>query len=174
MTNPIKHKALDSEITLEALNQMGAGNMGHHLGIEFTAVGQDFLEARMPVDHRTTQPMGLLHGGASVVLAETLGSVAANLVVDQSRFYCVGLDINANHVRSATKGFVTGRTTPLHIGAKTQVWEIRVTNEQGGLCCISRITMAVVERTEALSQHMAHWKVGTPSAETGTNTGSKA
>ncbi len=128
--------------------------MGHHLGIEFTEVGTDYLCAKMPVDERTKQPMGLLHGGASVVLAETLGSVAANCCVNIKTHFCVGLDINANHIRSATSGYVYGKTTPVHIGGTTQVWEIRITNEKGSLVCISRITMAVLARTKAFTPEM--------------------
>jgi 1,4-dihydroxy-2-naphthoyl-CoA hydrolase len=120
--------------------------MVEHLGIEFTRIGDDFIEAKMPVDHRTHQPMGLLHGGASVVLAETLGSVAATCCIDSSKQYCVGLDINANHIKSIREGFVTGITKPIHVGKKTQVWEIRITNEQQELVCISRITMAVIDK----------------------------
>jgi 1,4-dihydroxy-2-naphthoyl-CoA hydrolase len=120
--------------------------MVEHIGIEFLEVGDDYIKARMPVDHRTVQPAGLLHGGASVTLAETLGSVAANLCVDMSQKMCVGLDINANHVHSATCGFVYGVVKPIHIGASTQVWEIRITDEQGKLVCISRLTMAVLNR----------------------------
>lgn len=120
--------------------------MLEHLGISFTEVGEDFLVARMPVDHRTHQPLGLLHGGASVTLAETLGSVASTLCVNQSTQYCVGLDINANHVKSVKSGFVYGRTSPIHIGKRTHVWEIRIENEQRELVCISRITMAVIDK----------------------------
>jgi 1,4-dihydroxy-2-naphthoyl-CoA hydrolase len=133
-------------ITLEALNKLSVNTMVVHLGIEFTAIGDDFIEARMPVDHRTHQPLGLLHGGASVALAETLGSVAATCCVDTTRQYCVGLEINANHVKAVREGYVTGTTKPIHVGKKTQVWEIRITNEQKELVCISRITMAVIDR----------------------------
>ena len=133
-------------LTLEMLNKMSAKTMVEHIGIEFTRIGEDFIEARMPVDHRTHQPLGLLHGGASVSLAETLGSVAATCCVDMSKQYCVGLDINANHIKSVREGFVTGITKPIHIGKKTQVWEIKITNEQQELVCISRITMAVIDR----------------------------
>jgi 1,4-dihydroxy-2-naphthoyl-CoA hydrolase len=132
--------------TVEKLNTMCEGNMGQHVGIEFMEIGDGYLTARMPVDHRTKQPFGLLHGGASVVLAETLGSVAANGVVDLSRYYCVGLEINANHIRSVTKGYVYGKATPIHIGKKTQIWSIEITTEQGALVCISRLTIAVLER----------------------------
>jgi 1,4-dihydroxy-2-naphthoyl-CoA hydrolase len=132
--------------TVDMLNKMSTNTMVEHLGIVFTAIGEDFIEATMPVDHRTHQPMGLLHGGASVVLAETLGSVAAYFCVDSTKQYCVGLDINANHIKSVREGFVTGRTKPIHIGKRTQVWEIRITNEQKELVCISRITMAVIDK----------------------------
>ena len=137
-----------NDITVESLNQWGPNTMAEVLGIEFTAVGEDYLEATMPVDKRTHQPMGLLHGGASVALAETMGSVAAISCIDVSRQYCVGLDINANHIRGVRSGFVKGITRPLHIGGKTHVWEIRITNEAGDLVCISRITMAVLDKKD--------------------------
>jgi 1,4-dihydroxy-2-naphthoyl-CoA hydrolase len=133
-------------LTLDVLNKMSAKTMVEHLGIAFTRFGEDFIEATMPVDHRTHQPLGLLHGGASVTLAETLGSVAATCCIDMSKQYCVGLDINANHIKSVREGLVTGITKPIHIGKKTHVWEIRITNEQQELVCISRITMAVIDR----------------------------
>jgi len=132
-------------ITLEFLNKWSENTLAQHLGIEFTGIGDDYLEARMPVDNRTRQPLGLLHGGASVALAETLGSVAATLCVDSTKF-CVGLDINANHVKGIREGFVSGITKPIHIGKQTHVWEIRLTNDAGELICISRITMAVLEK----------------------------
>ena len=134
-----------STLTVDQLNQSMPNTMGAHLGIEFTAIGDDYLEARMPVDHRTHQPMGLLHGGASVALAETLGSVGAYAVLDQSKYYCVGLEINANHLRGVKSGFVIGRTSPIHIGKKTHVWEIRIRDEQDNPICVSRITMAILE-----------------------------
>jgi 1,4-dihydroxy-2-naphthoyl-CoA hydrolase len=130
--------------TLEQVQQRGRGTMVEHVGIVITELGEDFLSGTMPVDHRTVQPMGILHGGASVVLAESLGSIAANLVVDPSAYYCVGLDINANHIRPADKGYVTGVAKPLHTGRTTQVWSIEIINSDGKLVCISRLTMAVV------------------------------
>jgi len=133
-------------ISLEALNMLSRNTMAEGIGIEFTAIGQDHLEAKMPVDSRTHQPFGLLHGGASVALAETMGSVAATCCVDTSRQFCVGLEINANHIRSVRKGFVKGITKPIHIGKKTQVWEIRIMNDQEDLVCISRITLAVLDK----------------------------
>jgi 1,4-dihydroxy-2-naphthoyl-CoA hydrolase len=135
--------------TLETLNRMGARTMVEYLGIEFTEVGPDYLIARMPVDSRTHQPLGLLHGGASVVLAETLGSIAAYCCLDAEKHYPVGLEINANHIRSVSEGYVYGKTTPLHIGRSTHVWEIRITNETGQLVCISRITVAIKDRKTA-------------------------
>ena len=132
--------------SLEDVQRRGAGTMVEHIGIEITAVGENFLSGKMPVDHRTKQPMGILHGGASVALAETLGSIAANLVVDPKKNYCVGLDINANHLRRAAAGFVYGKATPLHIGKTTQVWSIEIKDEEDRLICISRITMAVLGR----------------------------
>lgn len=130
---------------LDELNQRAKNTLSEYLGIVFTAMGDDFIIATMPVDHRTKQPAGILHGGASVVLAESLGSTAANLVVDSRTHYCVGLEINANHIRSCREGFVEGKTTPLHIGQTTQLWEIRITQNQK-LICISRITLAVLAK----------------------------
>ncbi len=132
--------------TLEALSQQAQGTMIDHLGIEFLEVGEDYLRARLPVDARTMQPFRILHGGASVALAETLGSAAANGCVDHTEKICVGLDINANHVRAARSGYVYGVAQPLHLGASTQVWEIRIENEQAQLVCIARLTMAVLNR----------------------------
>lgn len=128
---------------LEAIRRMGANTLMEHLGIEVTEVGADFLAGRMPVDRRTRQPAGLLHGGASVALAETLASLGANLVVDPKRNYCVGLEINANHVRSVTSGVVTGRSSPLHLGRSTQIWETKIHQDEK-LVCVSRITLAVI------------------------------
>ncbi|MCH7414244.1 hotdog fold thioesterase [Belliella sp. R4-6] len=135
-----------SNLTIDSLNQWGKNTMTDFLGIKFTQIGEDFLEATMPVDHRTKQPLGLLHGGANVVLAETMGSVAATLTVDQQKQYCVGLEINANHVKSVKDGFVKGITKPIHIGKKTQIWEIKIYTENEELSCISRITMAVIDK----------------------------
>jgi 1,4-dihydroxy-2-naphthoyl-CoA hydrolase len=137
---------IDKGVTVQHLNQLSANTMVSHLGITFTEVGQDFLVARMPVDSRTHQPLGLLHGGASVALAETLGSVAAHICVDQSTQYCVGLEINANHIKGIKSGFVNGRTTAVHVGKRTHVWEIKITNDEGALICLSRITMAVIDK----------------------------
>ncbi len=130
------------EGTLELLAQFSKNTLEEHLGIEFIEIGPDYLRATMPVDNRTHQPMGLLHGGASAALAETIGSMAANLAVDKSK-YCVGLEINANHVRPVTKGLVTGTARPIALGRTIQVWDIRIEDDKGKLICISRLTMAV-------------------------------
>lgn len=128
--------------TLEDLNKGMENTLCEHLQMCITEVGDDYVMGTMPVNCRTTQPMGLLHGGASVALAETLGSFAANLAVDQSS-YCVGLDINANHIRSMKSGLVTAKASAIHIGRSTQVWEITLHDEDKRLICISRLTMAV-------------------------------
>ena len=132
--------------SLEFLNSTSKNTLVEHLGIEFTAVGEDFLEASMPVDFRTVQPYGLLHGGASVVLAETLGSLASSLTIDPDHQICVGLEINANHIKSVREGKVIGKANPIHLGKSTQVWEIKIQTESGQLCCISRITMAILDK----------------------------
>ncbi|WP_435926667.1 1,4-dihydroxy-2-naphthoyl-CoA hydrolase [Dryocola sp. BD613] len=129
--------------TLEALNAMSAGNMVGHVGIVFTRVGDSELEATMPVDNRTRQPFGLLHGGASVVLAETLGSVAGYLCTEGEQ-KIVGLEVNANHLRSAHEGSVRGVCKAVHVGRRHQVWQIDISDEEGRLCCTSRLTTAVV------------------------------
>ena len=136
------------DLHLSEILHFGDGNMGKHIGIQFSEIGENYLRATMPVDHRTKQPYGLLHGGASVTLAETLGSVASALVIDHEKFMCVGLEINANHIRSAKQGFVTGTCTPIHLGAQTHVWDIKIHDEAGKLCCISRITVAVLKRRD--------------------------
>ena len=142
MTEPIWFSGVD----VDALNAGRAEDINGHLGIEITAFGPDWLEGHMPVDHRTRQPMGILHGGASVVLSETLGSVAANLCVDRATSFCVGQEVNANHLRSVTRGFVTAVARPLHLGRTSQVWGIEIKDGDGRPTCISRLTMAVVLR----------------------------
>ena len=136
----------DPSITLQSLNKMSKGCMLEHIGIEFTEIGEDFIKARMPVDNRTHQPYGLLHGGASVTLAETLGSVAAHFVVNNDLYYTVGQEINANHIRSVKSGYVYGTAKAIHLGKKSHVWGIEITDEQEKLVCISRITMAIIEK----------------------------
>jgi len=136
----------DKNVSVEDLKPLGKGTMTEHLGLEWVEIGKDFLKAKIPVDHRTIQPYGLLHGGASCVLAETIGSVASHLIIDPSEFYCVGIEINANHIRSAKEGFVYGTCSPLHIGSSTHVWDIRITNEEEKLICISRLTVAIMKK----------------------------
>ena len=136
--------------TLDALNARSAGTLMESLGIEFTELGDGFLRATMPVDARTHQPYGLLHGGASVALAETLGSSAGALMAGGNAV--VGLEINANHLRAVRSGIVTGTARPLHVGRSTQVWEIRIEDEAGKPVCISRITLAVLPQPPASGQ----------------------
>ena len=134
------------EVTPVFLDDLCKGSMVEYLNIRFSEVGPDYLCATMPVDWRTHQPHGILHGGASVALAETIGSVAANLVIDNKKHFCVGMEINANHIRSVRSGTVTGKASPIHLGAKTQIWQIEIKNEQDKLVCISRLTMAVMDK----------------------------
>lgn len=136
----------DINIQVAHLQEISKNTMVEHLGIEFLEIGQNFISAKMPVDQRTIQPMGLLHGGASIVLAETLGSVASSILVDINKFHCVGLEINANHIKSARNGYVTGKANPIHIGKKTHVWDIRIINENEDLVCVSRLTVAIIEK----------------------------
>lgn len=130
---------------LDDMRDRGTDTMISHLGIEVTEVGDDYLKATMPVDLRTHQPAGFLHGGASVALAETLASWAATCCVDRSKHHCVGLEINANHVRPVKDGLVTGTARPVHLGRTTQIWEIRIADERDKLVCVSRVTMAVLD-----------------------------
>ena len=136
----------NKSLTLNDLRPLGPDTMASQLGMEWTAVGDDYIKMRMPVDNRTIQPYGLLHGGASCALAETVGSVASHFVIDNSKFICVGLDINANHVRGVRKGYVTATCTPLHIGASTHVWDIKIHDEKEKLVCISRLTVAILKK----------------------------
>lgn len=129
---------------VEVINNRPKNHIGALLGIEFTEIGDDYIKARMPVDARTHQPYGILHGGASVVLAETIGSIASSLVIDQEKYMAVGQEVNANHLRPVKQGFVTGICTPIHIGAKTHVWDIKMYDDHGKMNCISRLTVAVV------------------------------
>lgn len=137
-----KHKS-----SLEKINQFGKNTLSEHLGIVFTKVEDDYLEATMPVDHRTHQPAGLLHGGASVALAETMGSVASALVLDLQTHSLVGIEINANHIRGVREGHVLARVRAIHIGRTTHVWDIQIFNTEQKLVCISRLTCAVLDRT---------------------------
>lgn len=137
---------------VDDLNAYQRETLVSHLGIRYTQVGEDFLSASMPVDARTKQPAGILHGGASVALAETLGSTGANMVLDRDKQLAVGLEINANHIRAMREGMVHGTARPLHIGGSTQVWEIRIKDEKDRLVCVSRITMAVLDKA-SLAKH---------------------
>lgn len=128
---------------IEVLNAQREGCVVGHLGIELTELGADFLRGRMPVDERTKQPYGLLHGGSSALLAETLASMAANLCMEEGAGQAVGLELNCNHVRAMSSGWVVGTARPLHVGRSTQVWDIRIEDEQGRLVCASRLTLAV-------------------------------
>ena len=131
-------------VSIADLNELSRGTLIEHLGIVFTEAGDDWVRATMPVEPRTRQPYGLLHGGASVVMAETLGSSAGNLCLDTREQMAVGLEINANHLRAVREGTVTGTARALHVGRTTQVWEIRIEDERGRAVCISRLTLAVV------------------------------
>ena len=132
--------------SLEQMAEASKNTAVATMGIEYVEVGDDYVVGRIPVDERTVQPFGILHGGASVVLAETLGSMAANYCLREDNQIAVGLDINANHIRSVSKGWVYGTARPLHLGGTTQVWEIRMEDEAGKLTCISRLTMAVINK----------------------------
>ncbi len=135
------------EYTLEMLRDFRGANMGAHIGFEFTEVGPDFLKGRLPVDERTTQPFGILHGGASCVLSETLGSVAAWMTIDPDKYRAVGLEINANHIRAVTEGSVIGECRAMHTGRRTQVWQTDITEEATGKrVCISRLTVAIIDQ----------------------------
>lgn len=135
------------EYTVEEINGRPKGHIGDLIGIEFTEIGPDFISARMPVNEKTHQPYGILHGGASVVLAESLGSVASNMIIDSAKYIGVGLEVNANHLRPVKSGFVSGICKPVHIGGKTHVWDIRLYDDRGKMNCISRLTVAIIPKT---------------------------
>lgn len=135
---------------LDRLNAPSVGHLGTFVGIEFTRVGDNELEARMPVNERTRQPYGILHGGASVVLAESIGSVASHYVTDPTLFRAVGQEINANHLRPVSDGYVTATCRPIHLGRSSHVWDIRICDDQGRLSCISRLTVAIINRERIL------------------------
>lgn len=132
------------KLSTEQIHQITENTLVRHLGIEIVEIGEDYLKATMPVDHRTHQPMGILHGGASVALAETIGSLGAQMCAEEG-FFVVGLEINANHIRSVRSGRVTGVATPIHVGRSTQVWHIRIADEQDKTVCVSRLTMSVLK-----------------------------
>ena len=135
------------EMTVAAINRMSEQTLAANLGIEFTEVGADFMCTQMPVDRRTLQPYGLLHGGASLVLAETMGSVASTALIDLATQAAVGLEINGNHLRPVEDGVVTGTVRPIHLGRRTHVWDIRIEDEEGRLVNVSRLTMMIVQRS---------------------------
>ncbi|NOZ75606.1 MAG: hotdog fold thioesterase [FCB group bacterium] len=137
---------MDKARILNEISKVIKGTLIDHLGIEFTDIGDHCLTGRMLVGPKTSQPMGLLHGGASLVLAETLASVAGTLELDMNKQYCVGMEINANHVKSAREGFVTGVAKAIHLGRKTQIWQIHIRDEQDRLICVSRMTLAVMDK----------------------------
>jgi 1,4-dihydroxy-2-naphthoyl-CoA hydrolase len=143
-------KIWQKEIDIKIVTERARQTMSDHLGIEFMEVGNDYLTARMPVDERTKQPMGIMHGGASCVLAETIGSTAAQFCIDYDKYYCVGLDINTNHIRAVTDGYVLGIAKPFHIGKSTQVWGIEIENEAGKRVSVTRLTMVVLEKNITL------------------------
>lgn len=137
-------------ISLSALNESCKNTMAETLSMKFTSVGDDFLQIQMPVNGQTHQPYGLLHGGASAALAETVGSVASSLCIDKERQICVGLEINCNHIRGVREGWVTATARPLHLGTSTHVWDIKITNEQDKLICVSRLTVAILKKERSL------------------------
>jgi 1,4-dihydroxy-2-naphthoyl-CoA hydrolase len=136
----------NTKISLDDLNEMGGSTMATCLGMEFTEIGPDYLKMMMPVDHRTIQPYGLLHGGASAALAETVGSMASGLIIDPEKQICVGMEINANHIRGVKEGYVHAYARPLHIGSTSHVWDIRITDDQHKLVCVSRLTVAILAK----------------------------
>ncbi len=138
----------DKSLDVNRLPPIQRDTMSQYLGMEWVEIGPDFLKVKMPVDDRTKQPYGLLHGGASCALAETVGSIASALVIDHNRYFCVGLEINANHIRSARSGYVTGTATPLHLGGSTHVWDIKITDDNNTLICVSRLTVAIIKRKQ--------------------------
>lgn len=135
-----------NDYTIEQLNAMGQNTMAQILGMKFTEIGDDFLKLQMPVDPRTHQPYGILHGGASAALAETVGSVASSMCINREKQICVGMEINCNHLRAKREGTVTATALPIHIGATSHVWDIRITDEDGKMICISRLTMAILKK----------------------------
>jgi 1,4-dihydroxy-2-naphthoyl-CoA hydrolase len=135
------------DISLDTLHDLSKNTMGDFLEIEFTEIGKDFLRAMMPVKNKTRQPYGLLHGGASTALAETLGSIASALVIDIKKQICVGMEINANHIRPVKSGFVHGVARPLHLGKTTHVWDIRISDDKEKLVCVSRLTVAIIDKS---------------------------
>jgi 1,4-dihydroxy-2-naphthoyl-CoA hydrolase len=137
---------INPSVTIEYLNKLNQNSLVSHLGIEITEIGKDYICGKMPVDDRTRQPFGVLHGGASVVLAETLGSLASGCCIDLNKQVCVGQEINANHIKGISEGYVYGKASLIHLGKKTHIWNIRIENENKELTCISRLTMAILDK----------------------------
>lgn len=136
----------DKSITIDKIMNFSLDSMAAFLGMEYTEIGEDFLKMSMPVNDRSKQPYGLLHGGASCALAESVGSIASALVIDNDKFFCVGLEINANHIKGAREGIVIGKCIPLHLGKSTHVWDIKIVNENENLICVSRLTVAIIPK----------------------------
>ncbi|WP_301932895.1 hotdog fold thioesterase [Ferruginibacter sp.] len=150
MFQSVKNKTMaiwfNKSLKLEGLLASELGPMDTLLGMEYAAIGENYLKIKMPVDERTRQPYGLLHGGASCTLAETTGSMASSLVIDPDKFICVGLEINANHVKSARQGHVIATATPLHLGTNTHVWDVKIHDDAEKLICVSRLTVAILKK----------------------------
>ncbi len=144
----------DKYITLLKIKDFGKSSIANYLEMEWVEIGDDFLKMSMPVNERARQAYGVLHGGASCALAETVGSIASALVIDMSKFYCVGLEINANHIKSVTEGLVIGNCTPLHLGKSTHVWDIKILDESEKLICISRLTVAIIPVNKIINSKM--------------------
>jgi 1,4-dihydroxy-2-naphthoyl-CoA hydrolase len=138
----------DKAINLQKIKDLAKNTMADFLGMEWKEIGDDYLKLSMPVNEKTRQPYGLLHGGASCTLAETIGSIASALVIDMDKFYCVGLEINANHLKSVSEGMVTGKCSPLHLGKNTHVWDIKIFDNNHRLICVSRLTVAIIPNTK--------------------------
>lgn len=138
----------NKDLALPDMVSTGPDTMGNYLGMQWIDLGDDYLQMKMPVDDRTKQPYGLLHGGASCALAETIGSMASHFVINPDKFICVGLEINANHIRSARNGYVTATCKPLHIGTSTHVWDIKIHDESEKLICVSRLTVAILKKPD--------------------------
>ena len=136
----------NKNLQIAELIAFNPATMGAHLGMEWVELGPDFLKMKMPVDHRTHQPYGLLHGGASCALAETVGSVGSHLIINPEKSICVGLEINANHIRGVREGFVTATAVPIHLGSSTHVWNIKINDDAGKLVCVSRLTVAILQK----------------------------
>ncbi len=142
----------NKQITIDDLHSLRQNTLASHLGMEWVAIADDSLKLKMPVNNSTKQPYGLLHGGASCALAETVGSVASALVIDQGKFACVGIEINANHIRGVRSGFVTATSSPLHIGRTTHVWDIKIHDDNNKLVCVSRLTVAITDKKQFTGQ----------------------